>query len=157
MDPWELFVTGMLWHFLPYTIKQSLLTAREKQLPLSNHCALTELDFSCELQVFLLKGKGPHWSRVISVCVSPGSQLSEYWSPTCLGSVSWLELIKLKGSPSVSRTAEHLSRFFLTQGTCSQGFPYPSLTLSPTLYRAAAPWVSNQKNSQGRVKTRGLW
>lgn len=146
----------MLWHFLHYTIKQSSLTAGERQLPLSNNCALTGYGFSCELQVSFCWKKGDHIDPEAFQFVlppPPGRQLSECWTPTCSGCVNWLELIKPKGSPSVSRTAEQLSRFFLTQGTCSQGFLYLSLKLSPTLYPAAAPWVSNQRKSQGRVRT----
>lgn len=62
-----------------------------------------ELGFSCELWVFfLLSGKGLHWPRGVSVCSPhpPGSQLSECWTVICLGSVSWLELIKPKSSLS---------------------------------------------------------
>lgn len=67
--------------------------------------------------------------------------------------MSWLELIRPKSSQHirVSRTAEGLSKFFLTQGACSREFPYLSLKVSPTLY-LVAPWGSNQ-NSQARVKT----
>lgn len=72
IDQWELFVTWTLWHFPHYTTEESSLTAGERQLPWSNHCALMEPGFSCELEVFfLLKGKGPQWPRSILIYCPP--------------------------------------------------------------------------------------